>query len=400
MFDGDTPRVLDSRDPLLEAWVARSQALMTVAAVQRGGSPLRSPSHRSDGAARPETDDVQAWLALRLRQPLPPSGVPKAVQSIARAWAAYDSGRWDEAMLGFEQAWRALLPWWREGEACTELAEVSLGLGCTYLRVGRLACSHGWLLLALREARAARDEWVSVKAYGALGECLLRGGCPTLAFHAFSSSYHLLPPGSGQRARQLTYLGAALSRLGQISRACAALTLGLQMARDGRDSSSEAHARARLLFVGVRHPSFAPEAAQFWVEDSDPAQAPWGVQAYACLGLARLGASLGKTPAQQAVLAQRAAEWFEKGGMHWEAFGAWHWAWHWEPSARGAEQCQLAWARWERLATLPDFEAPVCEAVADRVLAQVTLPPVLQASNGQGKAPLGEPWLADDAWFL
>lgn len=205
-------------------------------------------------AAGTESDVLAAWLSLQLHGPLPdPEEVPPGIAALTRAWQLYDSG-WvalaqADFLVAYNWSGREKLP-----ASSALAAEIALGLGKTHTRSGHWCHAKGWLLAALSAARRCCSDILCCKVYGALGELFVRAGHPAAGFFALNTAYRLLPPGAGQRARQLNYLGTALGRLGQPLRAESILMTALQIATDQRDTGSVLHSLARLLLLAARHP--------------------------------------------------------------------------------------------------------------------------------------------------
>jgi hypothetical protein len=189
-----------------------------------------------------------------------------------------------------------------------------------------------------------------------------------------SSAYNLLPAGSGQRPRQLNYLGTTLARLGEHLRAESVLMTALHMARDLDDKPSQWHAAARLCFLDnksndvrltrglVAHPDdnaeYAPAALGYW-----------------CLGNARM--LFGKTPANRST--REVVRWLDRAD---EAFSAAHlpfercWSGQWRYRAA---RDTVAWAAAKESAIvhtrLPIIPPPAPWGVIDGNIAQLDLPP-------------------------
>lgn len=196
----------------------------------------------------PTNDPVAIWLRLVLRQGLPTSvesALPSHYAEQWRGWRAYYGGNYRLSAQHFSQAWMAL----DNASITLGKADVALGLGKVYTRTGHWQAARDWLLLSLAVARQQNRLFDIVQGYGALGELLLRGGHPQSAYTCLSNAYHILPPGSGQRPRQLNYLASALLRCGETLRAESLLMTSLHLAYDSNDNDSVWHALARLQFL-------------------------------------------------------------------------------------------------------------------------------------------------------
>ncbi|MBL1266008.1 hypothetical protein [Candidatus Methylomicrobium oryzae] len=196
----------------------------------------------------PADDLVSIWLRMHLRQDLPESielALPPSFVEQWRGWRAYYIGDYCRAAEHFLLAWQTV-----NADCClTRQADVALGLGKVYTRTGHWRTAREWLLTSLALGRQQNRLFDIVQGYGALGELLLRSGHPQAAFTCLSNAYHLLPPGSGQRPRQLNYLASALLRCGETLRAESLLMTSLHLAHDSHDDESVWHALARLQFL-------------------------------------------------------------------------------------------------------------------------------------------------------
>lgn len=195
----------------------------------------------------PINDPVGIWLRMHLRQDLTAqieAELPIHYAEQWRGWCAYYQGAYAQAAGHFIKAWKM-----SSDSLLVEQADVALGLGKVYTRTGHWRAAREWLLTALAIGRDQNRLFDIVQGYGALGELLLRGGHPQAAYTCFSASYHILPPGSGQRPRQLNYLASALLRCGEILRAESLLMTSIHLAHDNDDSDSIWHALARLQFL-------------------------------------------------------------------------------------------------------------------------------------------------------
>jgi tetratricopeptide (TPR) repeat protein len=200
--------------------------------------------------AMPVNDPVAIWLRIHLRQDLNEqieSELPIQYAEQWRGWRTYYCGDYIQAAQYFIQAWQAM----SKASISAGQADVALGLGKAYTRIGHWRAAREWLLKSLVIGRQQNNLFDIVQGYGALGELLLRGGHPQAAYACLSTAYHILPPGSGQRPRQLNYLASALLRCGEILRAESLLMTSMHLAHDNHDYDSVWHALARLQFLRI-----------------------------------------------------------------------------------------------------------------------------------------------------
>lgn len=390
-------------------WSALQQHARHVQDLQRG----------LDGACRQwlQTDAARAqpllsrWVASRVHAPLEGglggeaagalAGVPEATLQLWQGWLLHDAGQMAAAQPLFLQAWQAL-------EAGTpEQAEAALGLGKTHTRSGHWAQARGWLLSALALARRTGDDALCCKAYGALGELLLRAGHAAAGFACLNTAYHLLPAGSGQRARQLNYLGSALRRLGEPLRAESVLMTSLQMARDLDDAASQWHALARLQFVALGLPVGTGMAAslQTYVP-ADATPAPAVARGFWRLGCGRAALRSGRGLTESLGLFEQAAQCFDADRLPMEHAWAARWCSHLSGDpAPWQRACQTAQA----LMQLPALPAPAADGVIDESFARLALPETngfaallapLDGVDAEGSTRVGEHLRALDQLFF
>ena len=192
------------------------------------------------------------WLALQLRVPRPPERLdlmaPHLRQQLT-GWHLYYQGSYQQAAEQFQLAWQAVPNEQPDNPGAIDLA---LGFGKVYTRSGHWIHARAWILHSLALARAQHRLFAVTEGYGALGELLLRAGHAKAAQACMSSAYQLLPPGSGQQAKQLNYLASTLMRNGASLRAESLLMTALHMAHDQGDSDSVWHALARLQFLQLQ----------------------------------------------------------------------------------------------------------------------------------------------------
>lgn len=192
---------------------------------------------------------LRDWLAWQLLLPLTPAQretLPIAHHKAWLGWRHYYSGHFPAAAECLHDACLNLDD---SPESQHLLCTAALGLGKVYTRTGHWQAARAWLLLALNTARQADRPFDILRGYGALGELLLRNGHTKEAHACISASYHLLPPGKGQQAKQLNYLATALMRSKKHLRAESLLMSARFMARDSHDHASRLHALARLQFL-------------------------------------------------------------------------------------------------------------------------------------------------------
>lgn len=286
----------------------------------------------------------RAWIASRLHLPAPATAVPEGPQAVWDGWLRYGRGEVPQALARFDHAWHTL--WQPQPEHwCPDLASAALGVGKCLTRTGHWHAARGWLLAALAVARRVHDETACVQGYGALGELLLRGEHLGPAFACLNTAYHLLPAGSGQRARQLNYLGSALHRMGQPLRAESLLMTSLHSARDRGDRDSQWHALARLQRLAL------DKAAPFdvvlaWPALLPPEAPPAKEAAAAAVALGHLSLGRAHLPGlprlEAAAHAAHAVSIFRQGGLVMEHCWATHWHHHLERIPATATALQAA----------------------------------------------------------
>jgi hypothetical protein len=231
-----------------------------------------------------------------------------------------------------------------------------------------------------------------VQGYGALGELLLRGEHLGPAFACLNTAYHLLPAGSGQRARQLNYLGSTLHRMGQTLRAESLLMTSLHSARDRGDRDSQWHALARLQRLALD--KAAPLDVTLAWPALLPPEAPAAGDAAAALGHLSLGRAHLPGP-QAAAHAARAVSIFAQGGLVMEHCWAAHWQHHLDrcpATATALQAAQAAAGAWMQAVTAP--VPPSLPTVLDDSFARLPLGPdngfacLLQPADGLNRADL------------
>lgn len=325
---------------------------------------------------------VYSWVASRVRVAAnikgPAPQLPVGALALWNAWLEHDASRFEPAQALFQQAWATLRtespdPW------RTELADAALGLGRTHTRSGHWHTARAWLLCALAIARRVGDESLCVKGYGALGELLLRAGHDSAGFTCLSIAYHLLPAGSGQRARQLNYIGTALCRLHERLRAESVLMTSFSMAADQGDIASKWHALARLHFLALTS-AFSTDLAVALpgLAGDSIDQAPAVARGFWCLARARAllqgGQAASASEPALALLAQAMHD-FETGRLPMERC----WAALWYQHLTGnAEPWHVAREAMAQQMNMPAIAAPQALGVLDQSFA--CLP--IHESNG------------------
>ena len=194
---------------------------------------------------------LAAWLSLRLRVALPPAqlqALPPHSRHQLSGWQLYYQGQYPQAAEQFALAW----PLAQQHPDSISPMDVALGLGKVYTRTGDWSLARDWMLHSLALARAQQRLFAVTEGYGALGELFLRAGQAQAAQACMANAYQLLPPGSGQQAKQLNYLASALLRNGALLRAESLLMTALHMAAAQEDADSLWHALARLQFVRLQ----------------------------------------------------------------------------------------------------------------------------------------------------
>ena len=299
--------------------------------------------------------------------------LPVAAQHNWLGWLSHDTGRFEQAHRHFSQAWadRSSLVGSDPLAAMPYEAQIALGLGRTHLRSGHWDHARRWLLFGLSQARRCGDEATVYKSYGALGELFVRASAPIQGFACLNLAYRLLPAGSGQRARQLNYLGTALGRLQENLRAQSVLMTSYHMSKDSGDTVSKWHALARLQHLGLKCPPLMSLSDLNLEELADaPELAPPVARGYWALARAR---SMRDTPRESAC-----TDWFQ---MAWDDFGQANvpmeraWAGLWlhrhtgEPSAWTDAMSAV-----QALMALSPVEPPAPIGILDLTLEQPALP--------------------------
>lgn len=196
--------------------------------------------------------DFADWLAVRLRvlRPAPRmEHMAPHLRQRLQGWHLYYQGDYHLAAGQFELAWPEVRTRHHDSHDAVDLA---LGFGKVYTRSGHWSHAREWILHSLALARERHQLFAVTEGYGALGELLLRAGHAQAAQACMTSAYQLLPPGSGQQAKQLNYLASALMRNGAWLRAESHLMTALHMAHDQGDADSVWHALARLQFLQLQ----------------------------------------------------------------------------------------------------------------------------------------------------
>jgi hypothetical protein len=158
-------------------------------------------------------------------------------------WGAYYTARYEDAGRSFRSAWNERRTW---------ASWSALGMGKVCSDLGHWYDSGMWILCALSTARIENDLYRMSECYGALGEVLLRGGCPKQAYEQFAADTGLLPPGSGHALRLTNYRGICLGRLGHPELAEPLLWQAFYAGLE-RDPGSAGFSCASLLALSVHH---------------------------------------------------------------------------------------------------------------------------------------------------
>lgn len=253
--------------------------------------------HHGHGRQWLNTDDATACPELAARMAFHLKTEPTAAQLAAcepaqaaawRGWMLFYQGRFMAAEPELIHAWRALPA--SAPDTALE-CDIALGLGRLYTRSGHWRQAMGWLLAGLRLARGHGRQFDIIRCYGALGELLLRAGYPHQAQLYLATSCHLLPPGSGQRPRQLNYLASALMRNGDLYKAESLLMTSLFMAVDEQDNESLWHSLARLQILHLRQADCGYADARQALNGELPAPVPIATAMYHLARAALLQAS-------------------------------------------------------------------------------------------------------------
>lgn len=189
------------------------------------------------------------WLALHLNLPMSAAqleSMPWPYRCAWHGWNHYYSGKLPSAANTLHEAFESLE---NRPENQQMLCSTALGLGKVYTRTGHWQAARAWLLYALNVGRNADRQFDILRGYGALGELFLRASHIKAAHACISTSYHLLPPGKGQQAKQLNYLATTLMRSQAHLRSESLLMSARFMASDSHDQDSRLHALARLQFL-------------------------------------------------------------------------------------------------------------------------------------------------------
>lgn len=179
--------------------------------------------------------------------------------------------------------------------------------------MGYFATARDWLLYAGDLARRHDRLYDTVRSFGALGDLLLRSGHHQQALFCLNSAHQFLPPGAGERSRQMNYLATALMRLGTRRDRAAAEDLLMQsfyLAQDTNDLTSMLHSLARLQFLYLDRQQPERDASQL-LESAQDCQ-PQHPLHHVPLGFLTLGRCLAAMQCQRneqaASLAQQACE--------------------------------------------------------------------------------------------
>lgn len=215
--------------------------------------------------------ELAARLAFQLKTE--PSDAQLAASGTAHSaawqgWLALYQGQFMQAEQQLALAWQT------PGDVSDDAmlrCDIALGLGRLYTRSGHWQTARNWLLTGMRLARQHNRQFDIVRCYGALGELLLRAGHSRSAQLCLSAAYNLLPPGGGQRPRQLNYMASALMRNGDMYKAESLLMTSLFMAVDEGDHESLWHSLARLQILHLRKPECGHADARQALQSDLPA---------------------------------------------------------------------------------------------------------------------------------
>lgn len=195
--------------------------------------------------ASPMPEVLRHWLSSQLLRPVPEQAqLPEPQRLCWQGWLAYQQGDYSKSIDCFGRV--------QSPESAALRLSQALGLGRVLTRTGHWHAAQGWLLHALQQARNHNRLHDLMRAYGALSELLLRAGWAREALFCMKTAYRLLPPGAGERPRQLNYLASILLRLGQPSdqeEAEHLLMSSYYLSQHPQDLSNQYHALARLQYL-------------------------------------------------------------------------------------------------------------------------------------------------------
>lgn len=340
-------------------------------------------SHSLEWLSSPEASQqplFMGWLSsqLHLKGNIDScsDGVPPCELHIWKGWLSHHAGHFEQAHAHFSQAWALRQPAVDQEPLVQPVvvgkeALIALGLGRTHLRSGHWEHAKGWLLYGLSVARRAGDEATVFKSYGALGELFIRASAATEGFTSLNLAYRLLPAGSGQRARQLNYLGTALGRLHEHLRAQSVLMTSFYMSKDGGDAVSKWHALARLQHLNLQ----CPPGIRLSEENLDELaqgieSAPPVARGYWRLAKARSIMAIDRASPQAAEWLKAAYDDFLTANAPMEQAWAGLWIHH---HCADAQPWQATLASVQALMDLPAVEPPEPIGVLDRGFAQPQL---------------------------
>jgi hypothetical protein len=135
---------------------------------------------------------------------LHPSGQSPLSQTI-RAWKFYFKSDYEAATKAFQRLATGTNTW-------TKIWAM-IGVGKCLTDCLQFRSASQWLVMAAASSRHSEHLDLMGQAYGALGEVLLRAGCPSPALEAFHLDEQLLPSGNRYKGRVACYKAHAYSRI-------------------------------------------------------------------------------------------------------------------------------------------------------------------------------------------
>lgn len=208
-------------------------------------------SHTDHFAEQAQDPSLALWLSYLAKKQLPTDSIqqlPAPYADCWLAWLAYNKGELVQALELFIRSFNALD---HQRDAALTI-DVCLGLGRLYTRTGYFHTARNWLLYAGDLARQHDRLYDTVRSFGAMGDLFLRAGHNQQALLCLNTAHQLLPPGAGERSRQMNYQATALMRLGTPRDQATAEELLMQsfyLAQDTQDQTSMLHSLARLQFL-------------------------------------------------------------------------------------------------------------------------------------------------------
>lgn len=194
---------------------------------------------------------LKLWLDFLAKKDIAADSIcqlPKPYVDCWQAWLAYNRGQLEQANVLFASCHAGL----DQLQDAALAIDAGLGLGRLYTRSGYFATARDWLLYAANLSRLHDRLYDTVRSFGALGDLFVRAGHNQQALFCLNTAHQLLPPGAGERSRQMNYLATALMRLNTSRDQTAAEELLMQsyyLAQDTGDMTSILHSMARLQFL-------------------------------------------------------------------------------------------------------------------------------------------------------